>query len=263
MKSKKTTLKVVPVKPKKDLLSSLRHLKNQFGACGLKLSTEDAAMSIEQIGYWAEFSSNILSTMVKIGGPNARNDIKQLLPLNIDGLIAPMVESPYGLENFISAVRDFTTPMQFERLKKQINIETETAVRQLDAILSVSEAKYVDEITIGCSDLSESMKQPRWDKKFTAQVANVVKKIRSKNIRVSVGGGITPETIDGYLEKVKPDNFNTRIITFKVERDLNYFEAVQSALRFEILMLEHDSSLKFISRDEEKFRIKQLKKRLK
>ena len=263
MKPKKTILKVVPVKPKEGLLSSLRSLKSQFGACGLKLSTEDAAMSIEQIGYWAEFSGKILSTIVKIGGPNARNDIKQLLPLNIDGLIAPMVESPYGLENFISAVRDFTTPMQFERLKKQINIETETAVRQLDAILSVSESKYVDEITIGCSDLSESMKQPRWSPNFTAQVAKVVKKIRSKNICVSVGGGITPETIDGCLKKVRPDNFNTRIITFKLKRDLNYLEAVQSALRFEILMLEHDSSLKFISRDEEKFRIKELKKRLK
>ena len=263
MKPKKTVLKVVPVKSKEGLLSSLRSLKSQFGACGLKLSTEDAAMSIEQIGYWAEFSGKILSTIVKIGGPNARNDIKQLLPLNIDGLIAPMVESPYGLENFISAVRDFTTPMQFERLKKQINIETETAVRQLDAILSVSESKYVDEITIGCSDLSESMKQPRWSPNFTAKVAKVVKKIRSKNICVSVGGGITPETIDGCLKKVRPDKFNTRIITFKLKRGLNYFEAVQSALRFEILMLEHDSSLKFISRDEEKFRIKELKKRLK
>ena len=263
MKPQKTVLQVVPVKPKESLLPSLRNLKKQFGACGLKLSTEDAAMSIEQIGYWAAFSGNALSTIVKIGGPNARNDIKQLLPLNIDGLIAPMVESPYGLENFISAVRDFTTPMQFERLKKQINIETETAVRQLDAILSSSEAKYVDEITIGCSDLSESMKQPRVDVNFTAQVAKVVKKIRSKNIRVSVGGGITPETIDGYLEKVQPDNFNTRIITFKVEKGRNYFEAVESALRFEILMLEHDSSLKFISRDEEKFRVKELKKRLK
>ena len=185
MKSKKPNLKVVPVKPKKDLLSSLRHLKNQFGACGLKLSTEDAAMSIEQIGYWAEFSGDILSTVVKIGGPNARNDIKQLLPLNVDGLIAPMVESPYGLENFISAVRDFTTPMQFERVKKQINIETETAVRQLDSILSAPEAKYIDEITIGCSDLSESMKKPRWDAGFTAQVVEVVKKIRRKNIPVS------------------------------------------------------------------------------
>jgi len=260
VKSKKTVLKVVPVKPGQDLRSTLMELKNRFGACGLKLSTEDAGMSMEQIGYWAESAGNTLPAVVKIGGPNARNDIKQLLPMNIDGLIAPMVESPYGLENFISAVRDFTTPMQFERLKKQINIETETAVRQLDSILLTPEAKYIDEITIGCSDLSESMKKPRWDASFMAQVVEVVKKIQ---IPVSVGGGISPETIDGFLEQVRPDKFNTRVITFKVEPGRDYREAVQSALRFEILMLEHDSSRKFISRDEEKFRIKELKKRWK
>ena len=147
MKSKKTVLKVVPVKPGQDLRSTLMELKNPFGACGLKLSTEDAGMSMEQIGYWAESAGNTLPAVVKIGGPNARNDIKQLLPMNIDGLIAPMVESPYGLENFISAVRDFTTPIQFERLKKQINIETETAVRQLDSILLTPEAKYIDAVS--------------------------------------------------------------------------------------------------------------------
>jgi len=247
VKSKKTVLQVVPVKPDQGLRSALLQLKNQFGACGLKLSTEDAAMSIEQIGYWAEV--DILPATVKIGGPNARNDIKQLLPMNIDG--------------FISAVRDFTTPMQFERLKKQINIETETAVRQLDSILLDPEAKYIDEITIGCSDLSGSMKKSRWDASFMAQVVEVVKKIQRKNIPVSVGGGISPQTIDGFLEQVRPDKFNTRVITFKVEPGRDYCEAVQSALRFEILMLEHDGSRKFISRDEEKFRIKELKKRLK
>ena len=263
MKSKKPVLKVVPVKPGQGLRSTLLQLKNRFGACGLKLSTEDAAMSIEQIGYWVELAGATLSAVVKIGGPNARNDIKQLLPMNIDGLIAPMVESPYGLENFIAAVRDFTTPMQFERLKKQINIETETAVCQLDSILSAPEAKYIDEITIGCSDLSGSMKKPRWDTSFMAQVVKVVKIIQRKNIPVSVGGGISPETINGFLEQVRPDKFNTRVITFKVEPGRDYREAVQSALRFEILMLEHDSSRKFISRDEEKFRIKELKKRWK
>ena len=260
MKSKKTVLQMVPVKPDQDMHSTLLNLKNQFGACGLKPSTEDAGMSIEQIAYWAE--GKPLPAVVKIGGPNARNDIKQLLPLNIDGLIAPMVESPYGLENFISAVRDFTTPMRFERLKKQINIETETAVRQLDSILSAPEAEYLDEITIGCSDLSESMKKPKWDESFVAQVVEVVKKIKSKNIPVSVGGGISPETIDGYLETVQPDKFNTRVINFKVEPGRDYAEAVRLALRFEILMLEHDASHQFISRDEEKFRIKELKKRL-
>jgi hypothetical protein len=70
-----------------------------------------------------------------------------------------MVESPYGLENFIAAVRDFTTPMQFGRLNKHINVETVTAVKQLDDILNAPEAKFSNEVTIGCSDLSSSLKK--------------------------------------------------------------------------------------------------------
>ena len=63
-------------------------MKNDFGACGLKLSTEDAAMTIDQIKFWADIS--LLPVVVKIGGPNARNDIKQLVSLNIDGLIVQL-----------------------------------------------------------------------------------------------------------------------------------------------------------------------------
>ena len=128
---------------------SLRVLKIRHGAACVKLSTEDAGMSLEQIGFWAEMCEGVLPVMVKIGGPNARNDIKQLIEMGVDGLIAPMVESPYGLENFIEGVRDFTTLMQFNRLKKSINIETETAVKQLDKILASPDCRFIDEITIG------------------------------------------------------------------------------------------------------------------
>jgi hypothetical protein len=265
MKSKKPSLKIMPVKKAESfqatLVRSLRHLKNDFGACGLKLSTEDAAMTIDQIKFWADVS--LLPAIVKIGGPNARNDIKQLVPLNIDGLIAPMVESPYGLENFISAVKDFTTPMQFGRLNKHINIETVTAVKQLDDILNAPEAKFLDEITIGCSDLSGSLKKSGVDRSVLNRVARAVKKIRLKKISVSVGGGVQPETIDDFLKKVQPDKFNTRVVTFNVVPGQKYGQAVAEALRFEILMLEHDAGQGFITRDEEKFRIKELKKRLK
>ena len=265
MKQKKTSLKIMPVKKAESfqttLARSLRHLKNDFGACGLKLSTEDAAMTIDQIKFWVDAS--LLPAIVKIGGPNARNDIKQLVSLNIDGLIAPMVESPYGLENFIAAVRDFTTPMQFGRLNKHINIETVTAVKQLDDILNAPEAKFLDEVTIGCSDLSSSLKKSGVDCSVLNRVAQAVKKIKLKKMSVSVGGGIQPETIDDFLKKVQPDKFNTRVVTFDVVPGQKYGQAVAEALRFEILMLEHDARQGFITRDEEKFRIKELKKRLK
>jgi hypothetical protein len=81
-----------------------------------------------------------------------------------------------------------------------------------------------------------------------------------KKILVSVDGGIQPETIDGFLKKVQPDKFNTRLVTFYVLPGQECSQAVSEALRFEILMLEHDAKQGFISRDEEKIRVKELKK---
>jgi hypothetical protein len=258
-------LKVIP-KHRKDagleLIQSMRTLKNEFGASCLKLSTEDAAMSFEQIGFWTQLAEGILPVVVKIGGPNARNDIKQLLAMNIDGLIAPMVESVYGLENFLSAVRDFTTPMQMQRLVKQINIETVTAVEKLDDILAAPEAAFLDEITIGCSDLSQSLKKERSDPFVQRLVKQTVAKIKAKKINVSVGGGIAPDTIDDILREVQPHQFNTRMVTFTVHPGQSYSAAVAETLHFELKMLEHDSNKGFISRDEEKFRARQLKTRL-
>ena len=53
------------------------------------------------------------------------------------------------------------------------------------------------------------------------------------------------------------------MVTFDVISGQKYNQAVAEALRFEILMLENDARQGFITRDEEKFRIKELKKRLK
>lgn len=245
-----------------NLIQSLWNLKNQYGASCLKLSTEDAAMSYEQIRFWTELAKGVLPVMVKIGGPNARNDIKQLLSLNIDGLIAPMVESAYGLENFLTAVRDFTTPMQMQRLVMQINIETATAVEQLDAILAVPEADLLDEITIGCSDLSQSLKKDRMDPEVQKLVREAVARIKAKKIKVSVGGGIAPDTIDAILQDIQPHQFNTRVVTFSVQPGQSYRTAVAQTLDFELQMLEHDLKKGFISLDEEKFRSRQLRKRL-
>lgn len=249
-------------KTRSQLTESLRRLKTRFGASALKLSTEDAAMSFPQIEYWSRIASGVMPVVVKIGGPNARNDIKQLLSLSIDGFIAPMVESPYGLENYMEAVQDFATPRQFKALSKHINIETTTAVEQLDAILDSPAARHLDEITIGRQDLSKSMKKPIHDPSLLSRVKKTVQLIRSRNIKVSIGGGIVPGVIDLLLEDIQPDKFNTRIITFDVEHDTSYRDAVRDALQFEITMLENDRREEFISREEEKIRVEELGKRL-
>ncbi|PIQ96035.1 MAG: hypothetical protein COV67_11680, partial [Nitrospinae bacterium CG11_big_fil_rev_8_21_14_0_20_56_8] len=244
------------------LAEPLRFLQEEHGACGIKLSTEDAGMSFDQIRFWTGVCEGILPVMVKIGGPNARNDVKQFVSIPVDGLIAPMVESPYGLENFISAVRDFTTPLQFKRLKKQVNIETQTAVEQLSAILDSPGARFLEEITIGCSDLSKSMGKSPSDPEVQRTVKKAVSIIKNKGFRVSLGGGISPGTIDSLLESACPTHFNTRVVTFQVFPGRSYKPGVEEALRFEMAMLENDLDLGFISREEERHRAQEIQIRL-
>lgn len=244
------------------LTEILHKLKDDYAASGLKLSTEDAAMSFDQIRFWNEVCSGIMPVIVKIGGPNARNDIKQLLAIKVDGLIAPMVESAFGLENFMEALNDYTTPIQFEGLHKHINIETATAMDNLQRILDSEYAAMLDEITIGSHDLSRSMKKPVNHPSVLESVKRATAMIRSRNITASVGGSINPASIDTLIREVQPQKFNTRIVSFDVHPDRSYRSAVQEAIEFEIQMLNNDSGKGFISADEEKFRAKQLKNRL-
>ena len=244
------------------ILETLRRMKTQFGVCGLKLSTEDAAMGLDQIAYWSGLSGELLPLFVKIGGPNARNDIRKMIDLKVQGLIAPMVESAFGLENYIEAIKDYTTCPEFQVLEKHVNIETATGIDQLDAILESPSAKHIDEITIGRKDLSRSMKCSVDDPEVQKALQIIVRKVRSRGISISIGGGIMPNTIDSVIKNHSPERFNTRILTFIVDSRPSYREAVHAALEFEILALKNDANRGFLPLPEATCRIKILERRL-
>ena len=262
MKSRAAKVKILPYISEYPAINLLSDLKVGYGAASLKLSTEDAAMGLEQIAFWIRKARGVLPVYVKIGGPNARNDIRQLVALGADGLIAPMVESAYGLENFIEAFRTYTTPLQFGTLKKHINVETVTAVRQLDSILAHPLAAELDEITIGCSDLSKSMGLAVTHPEVVRMTEEVTRKTRERGIEVSFGGGVTPSNIDARLARVLPNYFNTRVMTFRYDPAVVYRSAIRKALEFELAMLALDRQEGFLSPEEERSRALELKKRM-
>ncbi len=262
MKPKAAEPRISPLFVRDTVLDMVNSLKENQGASALKLSTEDAAMGFEQIAFWTRKLKGSLPVYVKIGGPNARNDIRQLVAQGVEGLIAPMVESPYGLENFIEAFRTYTTPLQFQTLKKHINVETVTAARQLSAILAHPESRELDEITIGCSDLSKSMGLPVDHPDLLGLVQECVAKIRDRGLEVSIGGGVTPANIDTRLSRLSPTHFNTRVMTFCYDPARVYRPAIQLALEFELVMLSLDRQEGFLSPEEERFRARELRKRM-
>ena len=89
---------------------------------------------------------------LKIGGVEAVRDIKDSLELGVDGLIAPMVESAFGLRKFLDA---YASVYRGHRIRLAINIETRGAIAQLGDILDMA-TRAVDGVTLGRKDLSAS-----------------------------------------------------------------------------------------------------------
>ena len=131
----------------KKLRDQLKKLKEEYGIAGIKAEFEDEGSSYDDIVRLRHLTGQIngVPLHVKIGGVEAIRDIIDCLEIGVDNIIAPMVESPFGVVKFIGAIESV-----YGRQKtfKSINIESCEAVRQVDEILKVARGK-IDNVTIG------------------------------------------------------------------------------------------------------------------
>lgn len=243
------------------LRRALRELIRHHGCRSLKLSTEDAGNSFPQIARYLREFARLLPVEVKIGGPEARNDIRTLGALPVAALIVPMVESPYALTKFIETMRDALTPARYRQVRRRINLETETAVRQLAAILRAPAFREIDQATIGRSDLSRSYGLTPDHPVIFAVTRRLVRALQRRGLPVSIGGSMTPRQTRELIARVGPDYVNTRSLAFKVTRRFDPLRAIPAALAAEAEMLRFDAAEGFISRREAAARLATLESR--
>ncbi|MEM2905669.1 MAG: aldolase/citrate lyase family protein [Candidatus Bathyarchaeia archaeon] len=225
-----------------ELRKMAEELKDKYGCIAVKLGTEVEDCSFEYIAWVQKLVSGLLPVVVKIGGPEARNDIRQLSRMGVGGLIAPMVESPYGLLKYVTALRDIIEPAQRQKMIKGINAETVNCYRRIDEILGMPEAKELNQVTVGRSDLSESVGKKVDDPEVIRMTAEITKKAQAAGLVVSVGGGITPANAKRLVEQVKPDKINSRHIVISPEDAGDISESFRKALAFESAMMKYEVS---------------------
>ncbi len=114
-----------------ELRERLQELKLKAGLKALKSGTEIEDMDFEELSVMRRLSQGILPFYVKIGGPEARNDIRALAQLEVDAMIAPMIESPYALRKFIESLEALLPEKYYKTLLKMINVESAAAIEQL------------------------------------------------------------------------------------------------------------------------------------
>jgi 4-hydroxy-2-oxoheptanedioate aldolase len=98
---------------------------------------------------------------LKIGGPEAIRDLKDSSVIGVKGLVAPMVESEFGLKKFIQATKTYIPEDTLSSVQLNINVETITAVQNVEKMLAYCEASELYGVTVGRVDLVSSMNKDR------------------------------------------------------------------------------------------------------
>lgn len=221
------------------LREQLAELRDDCGATSLKVSTEDAGMGFDEIRTVHRLFHDILPIQAKIGGVEARQDMRSVVDIGCRSVVAPMVESGYSLQKFIESMREELGEKQYGFIGKQINIETATACRNLDEIFSRPEISEIDQITVGRTDLGRSMGKDPNHPEVMRCVLLVVTAAKERRIAVSVGGRVTPKDAVKLMEECGPTRLNTREVGFDPEKCKDVEESVRRIIDFEIAVMEH------------------------
>ncbi len=202
------------------LRDELQDLKDKLSLQALKSGTEIEHMNFEELDLLRQLSLGIVPLYVKIGGAEARNDIQTLAQIKVDGLIAPMIESVYALEKFIQSLRDVLAENEYQKMKKGINIETITALENLEKIMSHEYIKELNQLTAARADLSASLGATvsANDPQVFQYCKEIVQSARVRGLETSVGGKIEGHTVQRIISEIQPDFINTRHMLVSIKR---------------------------------------------
>lgn len=225
------------------ILSILTELKENHGVVALKAEFEAEGASFDEVILLKQYASEVgLNLTLKIGGCEAVRDIIDAKKIGVDSIVAPMIETPYALKKFISAVTSVYDDVQLPRLF--INIETITGVENFDSIQESELFDKIDGVVIGRTDLlgSLGLSQDDSDINLLLDISdNISKKIQQLGKKIIIGGNISANSYDFLNDLEFVSNFETRKVVFNsdVISTSKFSKSVNNAIEFEMLWLEN------------------------
>jgi 4-hydroxy-2-oxoheptanedioate aldolase len=192
---------------------------------GIKISFEDEGALYNEVISMRKLTSSInLNLYLKIGGCEAKRDIIDGINLDVDGIVAPMIESEFSLDKFIKSVEEYDY-----KNTKGFNLETIQGYINLDKLSNKFDK--IDFVTVGRVDFVGSLNKDRSfvdSDEMYEMTKNIFIEAKKKNILCCMGGGISiysKEFINNLVKQHLLDKFETRYVIFKTENmDFNKFE---------------------------------------
>ncbi len=221
-------------------MNSLLTLNNNFDIVGLKTSTEDEGANFDDIVEITTINkSKDFRSTIKIGGCEAKTDIRIAQKLKIENIVAPMIESSFAAQKFFSAINELYGK-SIENQRLYINIESITAVNNAEAIITAVKDNLFG-VVVGRSDLSKSLGLSKKDTNsnelldHTRHVFTIAKKY---NLETTFGGNLNSESLPFIKSLMKDrliDRVETRTVICNVNKKLieNYSLFIENAIELE------------------------------
>lgn len=211
------------------------------GLIGIKTSFEDEGALFNETVRLKEVCNQAKTKItLKIGGPEAIRDLKDASIIGVKGLVAPMVESAFGLKKFIQATKTYIPADVLESIQLNVNIETVTAVENAINMLDIVEAESLYGVTVGRVDLVSSLGKDRSyvnSDEIYKMSKLVFTKAKERGLKACLGGAVSTESLE-FLKKLHSerllDKFETRYAIFDPSITLKHLaRALSKAQLFE------------------------------
>lgn len=210
--------------------SRVARLKGEFEAEGLTrdtLASEVAFAARHGVGY-----------LVKIGGCEAKSDIRFLQQIGVRDVVAPMIESGFAMSKYMGMLPEGA----FDHVG--VTVETRHAVERIEELLDAG--TKLSEVTIGRTDLTASFGGSGVESAETmGMVKTVARAAAKRGLPTTMGGSVSAATRamlreDGELRELITA-VETRKCVMKVEHFLDD-EALADAFAIETALLEMQAS---------------------
>lgn len=117
------------------MVEILKILKKDFGVIAVKSEFETEGSRKDELTKLRDIiSKSGLKMYIKIGGCEAVRDLDDCKILGADGIMAPMIETPFAASKFKNAYNKVFYSSEEGSIDKIINLETITAYNNMDDI---------------------------------------------------------------------------------------------------------------------------------
>lgn len=249
------------------LFEQLCGLKEKYNLQGIKAEFEAEGSSFRDLMRLRRLTSKVgVKLYLKIGGVEAIRDIRDALEIDVDGIIAPMVESKFGAKKFYESIKKVYGE---HTIHTTLNIETKNGVDQLDEILEYANGKF-NNITVGRSDLSGSYFSTdiKPDSQFIFNLLKIIaSKVEETNLTFTVGGSVSSKTIE-KMSSTYSDikdmiyKLETRKVILPTNSFFNNEDSIREALKFEELYILSKKEFCDVQIGSEIARLTELKRRM-